>query len=186
MSTTATRWLRDPSATNASLAAASNEKPIAPPNISRLALLGGSSGALPPRPPRPRPPRPAAPAGVANPARPAPPRLTPVYAVSGVAAACVAPGAAATALPISPRYLPSLLNRTMRVSLPPAPPIQKLPFGSIAMRAACAGHCAPSAVPPQCPTSAPDASYSTTGGVGVQHSPVGGFVADPISVRAVK
>src|SRR5262245_35601407 len=106
--------------------------------------------------------------------------------MSGVAAAFVAAGAAATALPISPRLLPYLLNLTIRVSFPPAPPIQTLPFGSIAMRAACAGHWAPSAGPPQCPTSAPDASYSTTGGVGVQHSPVGGFVADPISVRGVK
>src|SRR5262245_12214214 len=184
ISTTATRWLRDPSATNASLAAASNEKPIAPPNISRLALLGGSAGAPPPRPPRPRPPRPAGAAAGAP--RPAPPRLTPAYAVSGVPAACVAAGAAATALPISPRYLPSRLKRTTRVSFQPAPPIQKLPFGSIAMRAACTGPWPPPLQPPQWPTSAPDASYSTTGGVGVQHSPVGGFVADPISVRAVK
>src|SRR4051812_14467040 len=81
MSTTATRWLRDPSATNASPDLASNENFEAPPNISIDALLAGSGGTTAPRPrPRPPPPR-AAPE-------------TPAYAVSAAAGAAVTIGGA--------------------------------------------------------------------------------------------
>src|SRR5262249_20084513 len=164
----------EPSATKACFDAASNEMLIAPPNASRLALFGGNAGAPPrPRPPRP-PPRPARPvvkAIVESPRRPPPARLTPAYAVSGLAAP---PAAAGESPPPSPPVscpLGEIWN--VRVPSPPLPPIQMSPFGSIARPLAVVGHSVPCPAPPQCPTTAPLASYSSTAGAAEQHSPVG-------------
>src|SRR5439155_17226375 len=113
---------------NPSPSASSNAIFVAPPKASMLLLFGGSAGTPAPLPrPRPAPPRPPA-------ARPAPPRapLAPAYAVSAGAGAA-AGGVAATAVPICARNLPSRENLRIRVSLPPLPAIQTLPFASTAI-----------------------------------------------------
>src|ERR1051325_1798972 len=86
------------------------------------ALLAGSGGGALPRPPRPPP-------------RPPPPRAafeTPAYAVSA-AAALPGVGNAGAAAPIARTNLPSLVNSRIWVSRGPTPPIQRFPFGVIAI-----------------------------------------------------
>src|SRR5689334_4460910 len=163
MSTTANRWLREPSATKISFALLSIANPIAPPKLSMLLLLAGSAGAppRPPRPPRP-PPRPAAPR----------PGETPAYAVSPpLRPAAATGGGAAGEVPYCAMNLPSFENLRILESAPPAPPIQKLPASSIARPAFCSGQLYPSPGPPQWATSAPLGSNSSTFGAEAQHSP---------------
>src|SRR6185437_11597428 len=156
-STTATRWLRQPSATNPSLVFMSNDTPAAPPKASIAPLLAARGD--PPPPPHPLRSDGAPPMRAGPLPRPPRPRLRAAEAYA-VSASCAA------------------------ASMPP-PPTQTLPLASTAMPAFSAGQSTPSLLPPQCATSLPDGSNSRTLGAGVQHSLVGGLVPDPASLRGL-
>src|SRR6185312_625253 len=180
-STTATRWLRQPSATNPSLVFMSNDTPAAPPKASIAPLLAARGD--PPPPPHPLRSDGAPPMRAGPLPRPPRPRLraAEAYAVS-------ASRAAASIAPPCPNCLMSVpvweSSSRPRSVLPP-PPTQTLPLASTAMPAFSAGQSTPSLLPPQCATSLPDGSNSRTLGAGVQHSLVGGLVPDPASLRGL-
>src|ERR1041384_3127560 len=102
--------------------------------------------------------------------------------------------------PISIRNLPSCVNLRMKESIDPLghspfaaaeseqvplPPIQTLSLLSTEMPWLDSGQSWPAPGPPHELTRLPSGSNSRIGGAAAQHSPVGGLVSSPASVRAV-